>query len=150
MLLTYLTFSLRWRYDGCVGVSNHQPLDCLLNHLFRRRSKKLSKLHATGLCAWNSPVTGEFPKQMASNAENVSIWWRHHVEVIQHPGAFPQQGTTLLRTHIVFTVKYPGVHVNEIEWICTVFYYKMVNSSGAETGVVQEPNKMLSFFLYQI
>ena len=26
----------------------------------------------------NSPVTGEFPAQMASNAENVSIWWRHH------------------------------------------------------------------------
>ena len=21
---------------------------------------------------------GEFPAQMASNAENVSIWWRHH------------------------------------------------------------------------
>ena len=26
----------------------------------------------------NSPVTGEFPAQMASNAENISIWWRHH------------------------------------------------------------------------
>ena len=25
-----------------------------------------------------SPRTGEFPTQMASNAENVSIWWRHH------------------------------------------------------------------------
>ena len=29
------------------------------------------------LCG-NSPVTGEFPAQMASNDENVSIWWRHH------------------------------------------------------------------------
>ena len=37
---------------------------------FRRRSKKTSKLNDTGLCAGNSPVTG--------NAENVSIWWRHH------------------------------------------------------------------------
>ena len=27
----------------------------------------------------NSPVTGEFPPQRASNTENVSIWWRHHV-----------------------------------------------------------------------
>ena len=27
----------------------------------------------------NSPVTGEFPAQMASNAENISISWRHHV-----------------------------------------------------------------------
>ena len=25
-------------------------------------------------------VTGEFPAQMASNAENVSFWWRHHVK----------------------------------------------------------------------
>ena len=30
------------------------------------------------LCEGNSPVTGEFPAQMASNAENISIWWRHH------------------------------------------------------------------------
>ena len=37
-----------------------------------------SKLRVTGLCAVNSPVTGEFPAQMASNAENVSIWCRHH------------------------------------------------------------------------
>ena len=28
-----------------------------------RRSKKKSKLRVTGLCAWNSPVTGEFPAQ---------------------------------------------------------------------------------------
>ena len=40
--------------------------------------KKTSKLCVTGLCARNSPVTGELPAQMASNAENVYIWWRHH------------------------------------------------------------------------
>ena len=39
--------------------------------------KKTSTLRATGLCEGNSPVTGEFPAQKASNAENVSIWWRH-------------------------------------------------------------------------
>ena len=49
------------------------------SRLFRCRSKKTSKLRVTGLCARNSPVTGEFPAQLASNAENVSIWWRHHV-----------------------------------------------------------------------
>ena len=27
-------------------------------------------------------VPGEFPAQMASNAENVSIWWRHHVHIL--------------------------------------------------------------------
>ena len=32
--------------------------------------KKTSKLRVTGLCAGNSTVTGEFPAQRASNAEN--------------------------------------------------------------------------------
>ena len=72
-------FSLRWRHNDHAGVSNHQPHGCLLNRLFRRKSKKTSKLRVTGLCAGNSPRTGEFPAQMASYAENVSIWWRHHV-----------------------------------------------------------------------
>ena len=71
-------FALQWRHNGHDSVSNHQPYDSLLNRLFRRRSKKTSKLRVTGLCAGNSPGTGEFPAQMASNAENVSIWWRHH------------------------------------------------------------------------
>ena len=73
--------ALRWRHNGRDGVSNHRRLGCLLNHLFMRRSKKTSKLRVTGLCEGNSPVTGEFPAQKplkASNAENVSIWWRHH------------------------------------------------------------------------
>ena len=71
--------SLQWRHNGHNGVSNHQLCDCLLSRLIRRRSKKTSKLHVTGLCAGNSPVTGEFPAQMASNTEYVSIWWHHHV-----------------------------------------------------------------------
>ena len=75
---------LQWRHNECDVVSNHQPHDCLLNCLFRRRSKKTPKLRVTGLCAGNSPVTGESPAQMASNAENVSIWWRHHAIWTQH------------------------------------------------------------------
>ena len=72
-------FTLRWRHNDHDSVSNHQSHGCLLNRLFRRRSKKTSKLRVTGLCVGNSPGTGEFPAQMASYAENVSIWWRHHV-----------------------------------------------------------------------
>ena len=70
--------ALQWRHNWHDSVSNHQPHDCLLNRLFRRRSKITSKLRVTGLCARNSPVTGEFPVQMASNGKNVAIWWRHH------------------------------------------------------------------------
>ena len=57
--------SLQWRHNGNDSISNHQPHDCLLNRLFRRRSKKTSKLRVSGLCAGNSPGP-------------VSIWWLHH------------------------------------------------------------------------
>ena len=71
--------SLQWRHNGRDGVSNYQDHDSLLHHLFGCRSKKTSQLRITGLCARNSPGTGEFPAQMASNAEKFFIWWRHHV-----------------------------------------------------------------------
>ena len=74
--------TLRWRHNGRDNDPNHQPHGCLLKRLFRPRSRKTSKLRVTGLCVGNSPGTGEFPAQMASNAENVSIWWRHHENVI--------------------------------------------------------------------
>ena len=79
---SYRRKSLQWCHSGRDSISNHQPHDCLLNLLFRRRSEKTSKLRVTGLCAGNSPGTGEFPAQMASYAENVSIWWRHHVQLL--------------------------------------------------------------------
>ena len=75
----YVTWSLRWRHNGRDSVSNHQLHICLLNRLFRCWSKKTSKLRVTGLCAGNSPGTGEFPAQMASYVKNVSMWWRLHV-----------------------------------------------------------------------
>ena len=46
------------------------------------------KLRVIGLQCGNSPVTGKFPAQGASNAENVSIWWRHHVVPVN--GLWPQ------------------------------------------------------------
>ena len=77
--------SLRWRHNWRHRVSNHQPHHCLLSRLFRRRSKRTSKLRVTGLCVGNSPEAGEFPVQMTSNAENVSIWWHHHVQMTNTP-----------------------------------------------------------------
>ena len=72
-VMSQANLPLQWRQNGCDGVSNHQPHHCLLNRLFRSRSKKTSKLRLTGLCVGNSPITSEFPVQMASNAENVSV-----------------------------------------------------------------------------
>ena len=78
---------LDWRHNGRDSVSNHQPHDCLLNRLIRRRSKKTSKLRVTGLCAGNSLVTGEFPHKWPVTQETLpfndvimhlvvfSVWW---------------------------------------------------------------------------
>ena len=79
MRLFVLNGSLLWRNNGRDCVSNHQLRDCIRSHSFRDRSKKTSKLRVTGLCAENSPMTGEFLAQMTSNAEKISIWWRRHV-----------------------------------------------------------------------
>ena len=67
-LLTHISVT-RPRWARC--------LDGLFNRLFRHRSKKASKLCVTGLCEGNPVVTGGFPSQRTSNAENVSICWRH-------------------------------------------------------------------------
>ena len=71
-------YVLQWRNNEFDGVSNHRRLGCLLSRLLSHRWRKTWTLRVTGLCEGNSPVTGQFPAQRASNAENVSIWWHHH------------------------------------------------------------------------
>ena len=85
-----MLYPLQWRHDEHYGVSNHQRLDFLLKRLLRCRSMETSKLRVTGFCEGNSPVTGEFPAQRASNAENVSIWWHYHA-ILFHNDIFPQR-----------------------------------------------------------
>ena len=65
-------------HNKCHGVWNNRRLDCMLNRLFRRKSKKTPELRTTGLCGGNPPVIGGFPSQRTSNAANSSIWWCHH------------------------------------------------------------------------
>ena len=89
--------SLQWRHNERDGVSNHRRLYYLLNRLFRHRSKKPSKLRVTGLCERNPPVTGGFPSQKPSNAENYFIWWRHLAK-------------ELWRNHIQLCIRYCGYH----------------------------------------
>ena len=73
-----LNVCIKWRHDERHGVSNQRRLECLLNRLFRRLSKKTSKLRVTGIREGKSPVTGKFFTRRASNAENIFVWWRHH------------------------------------------------------------------------
>ena len=67
----------------------------------RVQIKETSKLRVTGLCAGYSPGTGEFPAQMASNAENVSIWWRHHGHLgpVTNCGRYCNPRRPLVRLH---------------------------------------------------
>ena len=75
--------SLRWHHNGRDSISNHQPHDCL--PFIQTQIKENIKAPCHWPLCGNSPGTGEFPVQMASNAENVSIWLRHHVK--QVPGS---------------------------------------------------------------
>ena len=87
-----------------------------LNRVFRRGSKKTSKLRVTGLSEGNPPVTGGIPSQRASNAENVSIWWRHHekVDVVTHPYSTSSNGlikhVSTLGHDITMTSQWPWWH----------------------------------------
>ena len=72
--------TLHWRHNEPDGVSNHQPRDCLLNCLFRcRRKHQSSASLAFVRRIHRGPV--DSPHKKASNAENISIWWRHNVFV---------------------------------------------------------------------
>ena len=96
--VTWLHF-LQWRQEYCspaakktssaqMNVPQHyndviisamaSPITSITTVYSRHRSKKTSKLRVTGLCEGNSLFISEFPAQRASNAENVSILWRHH------------------------------------------------------------------------
>ena len=60
------------------GVSNHQPQIVYSTVCSGADQGKHQRLRVTSLCEGNSSVTDEFPAQRTSDAENVSIWWRHH------------------------------------------------------------------------
>ena len=76
-MLTLITMTSYWARSRLKSLAS--PV--FTQPFIGRISKKTLKLRVTGLCVGNSPGTGEFPAQMASNAENVSIWWRHHADI---------------------------------------------------------------------
>ena len=122
---------LQWCHNGHDSVSNHLPHDCLLNHLFRRRLKKTSKLRVTGLCAGNSPGTGEFPAQMPSNADNVSISWRHHAhdKVNYLSNCSLGKKTAILRTMLWHYFPWTEtIDINKVICKYVHFAMKLVNS----------------------
>ena len=72
-----MCYSLQWRHNGRESVSNHQPHD-FYSIVYSDADQRKHQRSASLAFAGNSPGTGEFPAQMASYVENVSIWWRLH------------------------------------------------------------------------
>ena len=80
-MLMHIEMKISWSGDAhvhysdvimSVMASQITSLTIVYSTVYSRcRSKKTSKLRVTGLFAGNSPVTGEFPAQRASNAENL-------------------------------------------------------------------------------
>ena len=90
-----IVMTLQWRHNKCDGFSNHQPHSCLLNRLFRHRSKKTSKLCVTGLCAGNSPHKWPVTWKMFPFDDVIMIKWSQDCLI------FIMQVPVLLRQHIV-------------------------------------------------
>ena len=76
------------------------------------QSKKTAKLRVTGLCEGNLPVTGGFPSQRASNVENISISWRHHV--LANPGITTTTSVTKPTYQLWTHIKTYVLNINDI------------------------------------
>ena len=139
-------------------MASQHTSDCLLNRLFRHTSKKTSKLRVTGLCAGNSPVTDEFLAQMASNAENVSIWWRHHEQTgsssIQLMAWYLFGANLLFIHYLLFTQKMNYGHLDHWEHtLIARFVGPTWGPSGADrtqVGPMLAPWTLLSEYLNKI
>ena len=136
---------------GGNSVSNHQPHDCLFKRLFRRRSKKTSKLRVTDLCAGNSAGTGEFPAQIASNAENVSIWWRHHARDVKSYGISQRKYSVLqlannltvvlTKLELTYICWHPGWQYNGY-----LEYWSLHNRIKLDTIIYHQTKSFISFY----
>ena len=77
-LLYFTTTSLQWRHNGRNGVLNHQPHG-FYSTVYSGADQRKHQSSVSPAFVWGirrSPVNS--PQKMASNAVNVSIWWRHH------------------------------------------------------------------------
>ena len=76
--------TLQWLHNGRDSVSNTSltiVYSTVYSHTDQRKHQSSASL---AFVQGNSPGTGEFPAQMASNMKNVSIWWRHHEYIRLH------------------------------------------------------------------
>ena len=113
--------TLQWSHNEHDGIQITSLTIVYSSVYSRRRSKKTPNLHVTGLCEGNSPVTGEFPVQKASNAQNVSVWWRHHdlafsVVASQYIGLVMQEPHEVVTSWVLWSTT--GTRRQYYQWQC--------------------------------
>ena len=129
---SYMNKNTTSHYDG---VSNHQPHGCLRNRLFRRRSKKTSKLRVTGLCVVNSPGPVNSPHKGPVTRKmfpfddvimcKLFCWWSENEE----PWHFRKNVSPFLRTLTTRNIKTMGpilitvIHFKISAWISDYTQY---------------------------
>ena len=138
--------------DGAVASNRYSPSiwahyrDVIMNaHSFAQAQiKENIKAPCHWPCEGNSPVTGEFPAQKASNTENVFIWWRHHVPVDwQRPGhitTIHQYAYSYSRVYI-YDISSESLPSNKAEQK-TNLRMKKVNNVWTETCIQNRQNKV--------
>ena len=128
---------LQWCHNECDGVSNHQPCNCFFfNYLFRRRSKKTSKLHVTGfggggIQRWpvkslhNGPVTWKtFPfDDVIMVIKNSAATSDNRIGIVTSESAIswsiPTAGyemSKLTHWHLNTKAKFCGMHLQGYSW----------------------------------
>ena len=126
----WIPHSLQGRHNERDSVSNHQPHECLLNRLFRRRSKKTSKLHVTGLCVGNSPGPvnsphkGPVTRKMFPFVDVIMLWWEPPVTDSPYKGPAVRQALLCHGSILVFRVVFKlwfGPMSSKVFWCSRVW-----------------------------
>ena len=103
------------------GVSNVWSTIC------SGRDKKTLKLRVTDLCERNSKVTSEFTAERASNAENVSNWWRHHAALSGVLGETHSSDIGVIAVQLWCVNCWStsvDIHNLALNWICCIRFLK--------------------------
>ena len=112
--ITVTSWWARWRLQSLASWLFAQPF------VQAQIKKNMSKHRiTTGVCDGNPSVIGGFTSQKASNAENGSIWWRHH-EQSDSIACCPASRTTLVATRFRVAVICPIIQVPHC---IRVFFY---------------------------
>ena len=111
---------------------------------FRLISKKTSKLRVDGLCAGNSPGAGEFRTQMVSNAEIVSVWWRHHdllnADLIVISTSSDRYFTYLV--HVIDAAHQVSTYVQTVQYFVWYVYYRVIHTIPWHAGSCYNGDKI--------